>query len=414
MSISTPSWNDEAKARPEPNRSAAQATINPAGAVSKACDCSANSARSSATSVSPVTMLILETLSVPCPGHRQTPTSSFAGRSRPVAVSPLDGPTGIGPLPFLRAPAHWSGPPRPRALRMAQPLRRTPRPIPRSRLPTIHDYSDHILNQSDVRTATPAAAGDRPQRPCRGPVSPTAPCREPATPPLSEPQRDFPVVLDVTGWRCLVVGGGRVAARRVRGLLSAGARVTVVAPRPGRGPGGPGRGDRGERSRGRCRLVLERRPYRPGEAAGYQLVVTATGRTEVDGAVVGDAVARRDPGDQRRPRHPGHDASPRRPPVGAGDPRRLDRRHQPGPGPVAAHRLAACLPAGAGHHRRARSDEARTDQQEAGRPTDATDWDVTPRRACRTPGPGRPGRRGAGDPPAGRRTAAAGDPAGPG
>jgi siroheme synthase-like protein len=40
----------------------------------------------------------------------------------------------------------------------------------------------------------------------------------------------YPVTLDLAGRDCLVVGGGPVAARKVEGLLEAGARVTVVSP----------------------------------------------------------------------------------------------------------------------------------------------------------------------------------------
>lgn len=39
----------------------------------------------------------------------------------------------------------------------------------------------------------------------------------------------YPLLVDLTGRACLVVGGGTVAARKVRGLLDAGAIVTVVA-----------------------------------------------------------------------------------------------------------------------------------------------------------------------------------------
>jgi siroheme synthase-like protein len=40
----------------------------------------------------------------------------------------------------------------------------------------------------------------------------------------------YPLFLDLTGRRVVVVGGGRVALRRTRGLLESGARVLVVAP----------------------------------------------------------------------------------------------------------------------------------------------------------------------------------------
>jgi len=40
----------------------------------------------------------------------------------------------------------------------------------------------------------------------------------------------YPVILNVAGVQTVVVGGGRVAARKVEKLLAAGAQVTVVSP----------------------------------------------------------------------------------------------------------------------------------------------------------------------------------------
>jgi precorrin-2 dehydrogenase/sirohydrochlorin ferrochelatase len=120
------------------------------------------------------------------------------------------------------------------------------------------------------------------------------PMTDPVPPPAGSGPADtgYPVVLVLTGCRCLVVGGGPVAARRARGLVAAGGAVTVVAPEVDEGitrlAGGHGDGS-GQDLPGS--LVVRARPYRPGEAAVYQLVLTATGRPDVDRQVVADATA---------------------------------------------------------------------------------------------------------------------------
>ena len=40
----------------------------------------------------------------------------------------------------------------------------------------------------------------------------------------------YPVVLNLTGRRCIIVGGGRVAERKAKRLIESGAAVTVIAP----------------------------------------------------------------------------------------------------------------------------------------------------------------------------------------
>lgn len=88
----------------------------------------------------------------------------------------------------------------------------------------------------------------------------------------------YPVNLLVAGRPVLVVGGGAVAAEKVRGLLAAGADVQVVATEV--------------RAEVRALAVAwEERPYERGEAAGYRLAVACTDDPAANQAVFDDGEA---------------------------------------------------------------------------------------------------------------------------
>ena len=94
----------------------------------------------------------------------------------------------------------------------------------------------------------------------------------------------YPTALRLLGRRVLVVGGGPVAARRAKGLLDAGARVTVVAP-----AACPALDDLAAAGL----LDWQPRPYRSSDVDGAWFVQTATGDTAVDAQVSNDAEAQR-------------------------------------------------------------------------------------------------------------------------
>lgn len=98
----------------------------------------------------------------------------------------------------------------------------------------------------------------------------------------THPTRRYPVLVDLDGAHCLVVGGGPVAERRVSGLLDAGARVTVVAPHLTAGLQARGEG-------GHLRILAE--PFGPAllepeRGRTWRLVVAATVDRSVNAEVV--------------------------------------------------------------------------------------------------------------------------------
>jgi uroporphyrin-III C-methyltransferase/precorrin-2 dehydrogenase/sirohydrochlorin ferrochelatase len=92
----------------------------------------------------------------------------------------------------------------------------------------------------------------------------------------------FPAMLSLRDRRCLVVGGGGVAVRKVGTLLAEGARVFVIAPEPA---------IELVHLAEQGRIALEARAYRAGEASEYALVFATTDEREVNRSVASDAEA---------------------------------------------------------------------------------------------------------------------------
>jgi precorrin-2 dehydrogenase/sirohydrochlorin ferrochelatase len=89
----------------------------------------------------------------------------------------------------------------------------------------------------------------------------------------------YPIFLDLSGRRCVVVGGGEVASRKARKLLQARARVVVISP---------------EISPELESVAVEvnRRPYEEGDLEGAYLAFAATDSREVNAAVAREAKER--------------------------------------------------------------------------------------------------------------------------
>jgi siroheme synthase-like protein len=82
----------------------------------------------------------------------------------------------------------------------------------------------------------------------------------------------YPVFLDLGGKRCVVIGGGPLAAHKALGLAEAGAVVEVYAPEP-------------SLELLALPVTVYGRPYRPGDLAGARLAIDAGGNPAVTSVV---------------------------------------------------------------------------------------------------------------------------------
>jgi len=92
----------------------------------------------------------------------------------------------------------------------------------------------------------------------------------------------YPVLLDIAGKSCVVVGGGSVAERKVKGLLESGAVVRVVSPEVTEELAGLA---------ARGAIEWRRKTYGDADLEGALLVFAATNRKDVQEMVARSAEA---------------------------------------------------------------------------------------------------------------------------
>ena len=95
----------------------------------------------------------------------------------------------------------------------------------------------------------------------------------------SSERRYYPVLLDLDGRRCVVVGGGDVAERKVKALLDCGAQVVVIAPEVT-----PAIGELARQGA----VALLSKTYTPGDLCGAWVVIAA-GPPDTNAAVSEEA-----------------------------------------------------------------------------------------------------------------------------
>jgi precorrin-2 dehydrogenase/sirohydrochlorin ferrochelatase len=93
----------------------------------------------------------------------------------------------------------------------------------------------------------------------------------------------YPVFLDIFRRRCVVIGGGPVAERRVGGLLASGADLTLISPMVT---------DRLKQLAAQGAIRYLERGYEPGDLASYELVFVATDDGVLNQAVFSEARSR--------------------------------------------------------------------------------------------------------------------------
>ncbi|WP_083814207.1 precorrin-2 dehydrogenase/sirohydrochlorin ferrochelatase family protein [Paenibacillus curdlanolyticus] len=93
--------------------------------------------------------------------------------------------------------------------------------------------------------------------------------------------RYYPIMVDLSGKRCLVVGGGEVACRKVKGLLEAGADDVILIS--------PTLHDELKELERNGRIQVVQRGYIPEDINGANLVFAATNQSQMNANIADEA-----------------------------------------------------------------------------------------------------------------------------
>ena len=94
----------------------------------------------------------------------------------------------------------------------------------------------------------------------------------------------YPVNLKIKDRPCLVIGGGKVGTRKVKGLMNCGARVVVVSPEVSLAI---------QRLAEQGRIEWRKKNYDPSDLDGFFLVIGSTSNQDVNWQISRDAEERR-------------------------------------------------------------------------------------------------------------------------
>lgn len=93
----------------------------------------------------------------------------------------------------------------------------------------------------------------------------------------------YPILIEIQQFSVLVIGGGRIATRKVCGLIEAGVKPTVIAPNFS---------DTLLTAKKSGKVLLRERSFQYGDTTGFQVIFICTDNPAVNQAVLNETTPR--------------------------------------------------------------------------------------------------------------------------
>ncbi|WP_413538407.1 bifunctional precorrin-2 dehydrogenase/sirohydrochlorin ferrochelatase [Enterococcus malodoratus] len=93
----------------------------------------------------------------------------------------------------------------------------------------------------------------------------------------------YPILIDIKQFSVLVIGGGKIATRKACGLIEAGAKPTVIAPKFS---------ETLLNAKRNGSVILRERSFQYGDTAGFQVIFICTDNQAVNRAILNETTPR--------------------------------------------------------------------------------------------------------------------------